>query len=124
MTEGRGALGSTEALDQGDTVEGKRVWKQALIPDWEVDNKLHPPAQPAGEGMMWRYNAKDGHKEWTQEGIGDWFADSANHPPTEYAGNGLMWKFASFDGNPGEWHQVDIPDWHVLDQFEQLRLEL
>lgn len=98
---------------------GKRVWKQALIPDWEVDNKLHPPAQPAGEGMMWRYSEKDGRKEWSQEGIDDWYADSANHPPTEYAGNGLMWKFSSVDGNPGKWHQVDIPDWHVLDQFEQ-----
>lgn len=102
-----------------DTVDGKRVWKQALIPDWEVDNKLHPPAQPAGEGMMWRYSEKDGRKEWSQEGIGDWYADSANHPPTEYAGNGLMWKFSSVGGNPGKWHQVDIPDWHVLDQFEQ-----
>ena len=64
-------------------MDGKRVWKQALIPDWEVDNKLHPPAQPAGEGMMWRYSEKDGRKEWSQEGIGDWYADSANHPPTE-----------------------------------------
>lgn len=30
-----------------------------------------------------------------------------------------MWKFSSVGGNPGKWHQVDIPDWHVLDQFEQ-----
>jgi len=101
-----------------DTVNGKKAWKQSIIPDWEVDNKLHPPAQPAGEGMMWRYSNKDGRTEWTQGAIHDWYSDSANHPPTEYAGNGLMWQFSSAGDNPGKWHQVDIPDWHVLDQFE------
>jgi len=101
-------------------VNGKKAWKQSIIPDWEVDNKLHPPAQPAGEGMMWRYSNKDGRTEWTQGAIHDWYSDSANHPPTEYAGNGLMWQFSSAGDNPGKWHQVDIPDWHVLDQFEQL----
>ncbi|CAK9110442.1 Calcium-dependent protein kinase 8 (OsCDPK8) (OsCPK8) [Durusdinium trenchii] len=99
------------------TMNGVHVWRQDLIPDWEVDNRLHPPAEPAGEGMMWRYDEKN-RKEWKQVRIGDWYSDSANHPPSEYAGNGLMWKFVSVDKNPGEWQQVDIPDWHVLDQFK------
>lgn len=99
---------------------GKRVWQQEFIPDWEVDSRLHPPAEPAGEGMMWRYDSRE--QEWSQDRIGDWYADSANHPPTEYAGDGLMWDFVAGHGDPGEWQQVEIPDWHVLDQFKRLAI--
>ena len=112
-------------------MDGKRVWKQALIPDWEVDNKLHPPAQPAGEGMMWRYSDKDGRKEWTQEGIGDWYADSANHPPTEYAGNGLSVLFLdvgtatcctekSYKDRPVQFKRKTLFFWIVLIKMQQI----
>ena len=70
--------------------------------------------------MMWRYDSRE--QEWSQDRIGDWYADSANHPPTEYAGDGLMWDFVAGHGDPGEWQQVEIPDWHVLDQFKRLAI--
>lgn len=104
-------------LYSGVTLNGRGVWRQDIIPDWDVDSAAHPPSEPAGHGFMWQYVDKGGQKEWTQEEIRDWYADSANHPPREYAGNGEMWRFVSHQDAPGLWTQVAIPDWRTLDQF-------
>ena len=50
-------------FSSGVARNGEEVWEQDLIPDWEEDDAVHPPAEPAGEGLMWRYENNDGHQE-------------------------------------------------------------
>lgn len=83
-------------------------WEQVALPLSDV-NGVQPPAQPPGDGFMWKAISEGDRNHWLQVEVEGTHQDSG-HPPQTLAGKGFMWKFSR---NGSHWAQVPVDRLHV-----------